>query len=707
MAGPEVERARVADPGRLRNVLSRCRHHGRLQRRRRPVRVGLPQQGGNACYVRCRHRRACEVAEKLAGPRIRGIRRKAGKDVDAGCRDIGLQDIGNRAGAAGRKRAHLVAVLRRRQQETLVQRGGDGITRVEFVEDQVAVGLADHQRRNVRQPAAAVHDDRIAGDVVDQCGYGAGIGRVGDHVVEPAPRALDERDIAVDIGAVDEGLAGVGFRAAVTAGIERGVIVIDEHEVCLDRVDVLEWRREARLLDRVAAGNARRGGNLHGLDVQFAVARRCRGRDDPGGPGGRANRGQVRALVARRHDGQHARLGGCHQGNVVGRSDPAQRAADRIVDDVDAIGDRGIDSLREIRGVAARAGVTRPQPAGLVRGDPGTRCDALDVADRRAENRGAGTVSCRGGCDMRAVSVRIAGRANLAIVDRSRGKRAVDEPPGADHLAVAIGRLEVLAGDAGSAPVFGRVEGCHVRQLAIAPTQPATENRCLAPAGPARARPVGFAGVEQRRMLWRHATVDDADDDAVTVETGGRAQPTVCIEQLQERQALSYRHRANFVFPDVQDLGEILELLRLCRGHARGKPVQGVPVAVDFFRTRSGLREDAVLRNLEFCRVGLGGRVVAVDTQPWLQPERRGCRLLGQGRLAHGDRRLAQLHDVDLRLVTCLRTRELYRHIAGIPQCRFLLGAGCRREHRQEEKQQKATRDHRFSRRGNRRLRPR
>ena len=89
-------------------------------------------------------------------------------------------------------------------------------------------------------------------------------------------------------------------------------------------------------------------------------------------------------------------------------------------------------------------------------------------------------------------------------------------------------------------------------------------------------------------MLWRHAAVDNADDDAVTVEAFGTSQAIVGVEEIEKRRAEAERHRAYFIFPDIQDLGEVLELVGLCRTHAGGKTVQAVLIAVDLLDIPAG-----------------------------------------------------------------------------------------------------------------------
>ena len=203
---------------------------------------------------------------------------------------------------------------------------------------------------------------------------------------------------------------------------------------------------------------------------------------------------------------------------------------------------------------------------------------------------------------MRAVAVDVARRADLPAIDRPGILGAGDEVAGADQFVVAVSLVEGLAGLANAIPVFGRLEHEFVFELVEAPAQPAPEKGHLGPGTAAQARPVGFLRVRHRRVLRVDAAVDEADDDAVAVQSLGAAQATVRIEQSQEAGTEIGRQRPDLVLPDVQDLRHVFEFVRLGGGHFRRKPVEAVKITVDLAGIGRGLHEELVLFGAQlFC----------------------------------------------------------------------------------------------------------
>ena len=100
--------------------------------------------------------------------------------------------------AARRECRHVVPRIVRRQQEALVQNDGYVISGIKLCQDQVGVRLAHHESGDVGQPRFAMHDDRVTGNVVDDGGDCAGIGRIGNHRVKAAAGSLDQRNVAGD-----------------------------------------------------------------------------------------------------------------------------------------------------------------------------------------------------------------------------------------------------------------------------------------------------------------------------------------------------------------------------------------------------------------------------------------------------------------------------------------------------------------------------
>ncbi len=146
----------------------------------------------------------------------------------------------------------------------------------------------------------------------------------------------------------------------------------------------------------------------------------------------------ARAAVAGRGGDEDARIGRAEEGER-GRFGPRLgAAADRIVDDIDAIGDRLIDR-RHRRDVRAQALTGRGVGvAGVVRDDVGARGDAGD-AQRRAFEHDVAAVAGRRGGGVTAMTVGIAEPGFFSHVGGAAlvARRGADEVVTADQLAVA------------------------------------------------------------------------------------------------------------------------------------------------------------------------------------------------------------------------------------------------------------------------------
>src|SRR5690606_20208316 len=119
------------------------------------------------------------------------------------------------------------------------------------------------------------------------------------------------------------------------------------------------------------------------------------------------------------------------------------------------------------------------------------------------------------------------------------------------------------------------------------------EKRIFGPQAAAGARPVGFPGVGEGRMLRSYAAVDDRDDYSLPIQSGSAAQADVIFEQAEKLRAVAGAERAHLVFPDTQHFRLVLELVGLGGRHASRETVQAVAVAVDLLRGDAS--EDLVL----------------------------------------------------------------------------------------------------------------
>ncbi len=165
---------------------------------------------------------------------------------------------------------------------------------------------------------------------------------------------------------------------------------------------------------------------------------------------------------------------------------------------------------------------------------------------------------------MSAVTVDVPGRADFTPVDRPAGLGSGNEPAGTDKLVVAIGLGEALASLADAVPVFGRIEFENIVTPLKAVTQPATQEGILGPIAVADARPIRPTSFVESRVFWIDAAVDDADDQAFTVQSEFPAQPTIVIEQFEEVEAEIGRQRPDLVLPDFENFRQIGKLVSVC-----------------------------------------------------------------------------------------------------------------------------------------------
>src|SRR5262249_1760133 len=118
------------------------------------------------------------------------------------------------------------------------------------------------------------------------------------------------------------------------------------------------------------------------------------------------------------------------------------RAADRVVDHVDAVGDGLVDGGHEVGRRAARGRGVLGRPERLVDRDPGTRRHAADRPEPgRSAGRKPAMVATRGARGVGGVAVVVARRVELpraGRVDPGVATHARIEVAGADQLLVAV-----------------------------------------------------------------------------------------------------------------------------------------------------------------------------------------------------------------------------------------------------------------------------
>jgi len=188
------------------------------------------------------------------------------------------------------------------------------------------------------------------------------------------------------------------------------------------------------------------------------------------------------------------------------------------------------------------------------------------------------------------------------------------------------------------------------------------------------------------RVLRVDAAVDEADDDAVTIQSFRAPQSAVRVEQPQETGTEIGRQRPDLVFPDVQHLGHVLELVRLRRGHLGRKAVEAVTIAVELPGVGCGTREERVLLCAELFGVSRDRGAGLVETRlRRLSHGRHGGGFV-ECRMKLGGRRRAQLHDIDLARIRVIDARELQSaRDAGVAQRRIARCSGADSAEREEK----------------------
>ena len=114
-------------------------------------------------------------------------------------------------------------------------------------------------------------------------------------------------------------------------------------------------------------------------------------------------------------------------------------------------------------------------------------------------------------------------------------------------------------------------------------------------------------------MFRRDATVDNADNYVLTVESRGPAKPHVSVKKSKKIKTIIRCQRPNLVFPDMQNLVHAGELVGLGRMHPRGESIEPEAVAIDQFGTATCFREYAILFPNQFLGVALDRRVRLVE----------------------------------------------------------------------------------------------
>ncbi len=285
---------------------------------------------------------------------------------------------------------------------------------------------------------------------------------------------------------------------------------------------------------------------------------------------------------------------------------------------------------------------------------------------------------------MRTVTVGVAGRTELARVDRAGGLGAFDEPADTNKFVVAVARVESLAGLTATVPVFGCIEFDNVGFVVEAAAQPLAEQCRRRPLAFAETRPVGPARVLQGRVFRRNAAVDDTDNEPFAIEPLCAAETGVAIEQFEKVETADGSQRTDFVLPDTGDLRLRSEFLGLRGVHDRRESVETVFVAVDALDARARFCENGQL--LVFELRGVRAHRGAVLLQP-RRPRsarrkfvrRRGlltesCVILARGRRV-------QLHNVDFK--RCVVVGAGQGHIAAAANGRLGLYDRYGREQRQ------------------------
>ena len=324
------------------------------------------------------------------------------------------------------------------------------------------------------------------------------------------------------------------------------------------------------------------------------------------------------AVVARRCGHEDTRGGGIEERDLDRVDDELPRPRDRVVDDVDAVGNCVLDGGHEIDRSATGPAGHRVVPQHLVVGQAGGRSHAADVSDRAAIDGGWDVVVAGGGAaGVRAVTVEVTRRQEL------KGLREVGGvvPPGAQHFVVAGDDL-LRARVAGAVPL-------------------GVDNRLV--------RPRLGQGAEAR-VLRPESGVDDSDDHTLAGARGaakvlvpdaaGAGQP----EEVWGRDGVDLD---DLVLPDVGHTLGVLQLEGLSLRQAGGEAVQRgrqVPDLLALVDPRTV--EHLTVLGVEIAAVRLRGRAVGLELLSL-----RGTRG-GEARdvtVVRGHRIAGDLDDVELR----------------------------------------------------------
>mmetsp|Transcript_5649 Transcript_5649/g.21848 ORF Transcript_5649/g.21848 Transcript_5649/m.21848 type:complete len:422 (+) Transcript_5649:1660-2925(+) len=374
-------------------------HQRRLDRGRRPVRMRLLEQQGDARDVRAGHRRPLvgrPFRPRHQGARHDGIARRgrrrhgsatlrghAGDHVNTGRRDVGLEDVAvtlvrTARREAGHQRRRLGADREAADLALAGTASGIGL-------DRRTVGAGDlhgGHRLGVR-----VH--RLTGGRIHQHHAHATRGGHGGTLVDARVAATRaDHDLAGHLG-------GVEFVRAAEAQLQVGARACHAGLFGQDQVGGRQRRRIQR-----TTGVRRTIAQLDGAGEGAVMGGCGDGRD----PGADVCNLVGRAAVARGGGDEHTGDGGAVEGLLNRVVDRRLRAADRIVDDVDTVLDGRVDGGHRVGGVAAvaaagaigRAGVVAG-PADLVGGHAGARRHAGGGAQREPVDDGRRAVVARRG----------------------------------------------------------------------------------------------------------------------------------------------------------------------------------------------------------------------------------------------------------------------------------------------------------------------
>ncbi len=119
----------------------------------------------------------------------------------------------------------------------------------------MAISRRNHDAGYIHAAGRASHDDRLAGVAVDHGRNGTRLGNACKLDLECAPATLQQRDAPIELGRIDERLAGIAYRSAQPVG-ERVLAIFDETQLAFERLPVPKLRREVGFLHFYAFGQA-------------------------------------------------------------------------------------------------------------------------------------------------------------------------------------------------------------------------------------------------------------------------------------------------------------------------------------------------------------------------------------------------------------------------------------------------------------------